>query len=229
MSDTIVLNTPIGDLEWVTIDGAGKDDMNGVPHFWATLVLDPDGVDENTSEARKKEHSEFKSMLEKYWDDNKPKGNYEIKGGIKPHKVPTGEKDEDGDNIYEETGKYQIVVKTKTQFEDKQGNIVDKKIKIFNAKGAEVSLGDKKIGNGSKGRIGLAMRVFTAGKGKAISAAGLSFYLNKIQLSKFVEYTGDGFDALDESLEEGEDFEGIGEMGAVLEESSAQSEKPRLD
>lgn len=217
---TEAIKTPVGNLEWVTISGEGKENLNGDMQYQASLVLD---VDSN------EKHSAFQKQISDFWQANKPqgfKGDEPDSNGLYPHKVATGEKDEDGDSIYEETGKLVLATKTKTTFAD--GN--EKKIKIFNSKGAEVNLGDKKVANDSRGRIGCVMAIYatTDKSGKKIINSGVTFYLNNIQLSKFIEYAGAGFDELED--EEGDDFESLDDgMAALTESDSSTAEKPRLD
>ena len=218
---TEAVNTPVGDLEWVIISGDGKEDINGDPKYQASLVLDPEN----------EKHQAFLDKVDAFWEANKPqgfKGKTPSSNGLYPHKKDTGEKDENGDRIYEETGKTLLATKTGTTYKDGKTKV----IKVFNAKGAEVSLGDKKIANGSRGRIGCVMAIYatTDKSGKTIVNAGVTFYLNSLQLSKFVEYAGAGFDALDDDEMEDEDsFEGVGDMGGISDEESTQAEKPRLD
>ena len=228
----VVLDTPIGNLEWVVITGQGKPNMNGVPNYWATLVLDPDRVDPETSEARAKSHADFIASVKHFWEENKPKGKYEIKGGIKPHKIATDEKDENGDTIWKETGKITITAKTGISFKNKKtGEEVPKIIKVFNASGAELDMGNTRIGNNSRGRLNMVMTIFVTyapGTTKVMSS-GLSFYLNRIQLVKLVEYAGSTFDAVEDELEDDENFGGPGEMTAVPSEEQQEKPKPRLD
>jgi hypothetical protein len=101
----------------------------------------------------------------------------------------------------------------------------DKKIiKVFNSKGNEVSLHGKKIGNGSRGRAVGSIAIYDFNT----AARGVTFYLNSVQLSKFVEFTGGsapsgGID------DEGEGFEGVeGDMPSGIEDESSTTTKPRL-
>lgn len=227
------IDTPIGDLEWVIISGDGKEDLNGNPKYQVSVVLDPDN---NAS------HAAFIAKVHKFWDDNKPAGfkntaaakidkaliNTPSSIGLYPHTEPTGEKDEEGKNIYKETGKTVLAMKTGTTYQDGSPKV----IKVFNAKGAEVALGNKKIANGSRGRAGGMMAIYatTDKTGKTVVNAGVTFYLNKLQLTKFVEYSGDTFDAVED--EEGETFEGFPDdgMGAISDEGSTEAQAvPRLD
>ena len=225
------IDTPIGNLEWVFITDKGREDLNGNPKFSVSVVIDPKQVDPATTDKQAAAAAAFLKSVEEFWAANKPKGREAPDTtGIKPHMVNTGNKDEDGDPIYEDDGKYVVNLKTGTEYQDGKPKV----IKTFNSKGAEVNLGGKKIGNGSRGRAGGIMSLYVTKKGKAIANAGVTFYLNSVQLSKFVEFTGgDSFDAIDEE-DDDEDggFEGIGDMGAIPDEPAEQSTKasgPRLD
>jgi hypothetical protein len=219
---SILVDTPIGDLEWVIISGEGSEDLNGNMKYKASMVLD----------LEKQAHSEFVAMVKDFWNTNKPKAFKKAEAdsmGLYPHRVPTGNKDENGDPIYEETGKVIVVFKTGTTFKDGK----PKTVKVFNAKGAEVLLGDKKIANGSRGRLGGVMAIYTTTdrSGNKIVNSGVTFYLNKVQLTKFVEFVGEGFDAIEDAEVE-EAFEGTGDMGAVVDDEvteTATIDKPRLD
>jgi len=195
------IQSPVGDLEWVFITGKGKKDLNDNDRFVASVVLDED------SDACKA----FMEKIENFWEENKPKGSKDPKSlGFKILE------DDEGNS----TGRVSFNFWTGTVFPDGSAKVV----KTFNAKGAEVSLGNKKIGNGSRGRIGGAMGIYDNGK----AARGVTLYLNSIQLSKFKEFTGgDNFDAIDE--DEDDAFEGVDDMGAIPDESSAETPvKPRL-
>lgn len=207
------LNTPVGDLEWVVISGDGKtNDLKSPPQqeYCATVVLS------------KEQAQPFIDELEALWTEHKPKGKKLRSLGYYAHKVPTGEKDEDGQNVYEETGNIAITLKTVTTFPDGK----EKVIKTFNSKGNEVALGDKLIGNGSRGRLKGLARMWTQPR-----EAGISLYLNAVQLSKFVEYTsGPSFDELED--EDGDSFEGLDSdtsASAIADEQSGTSAGvPRL-
>ena len=76
---------------------------------------------------------------------------------------------------------------------------------MFNSKAGKISLGDKKIGNGSVGRISGKMKRNENGKDISVS-----LFLNGVQINKFVEYVDDGgFEADDD--EDG--FMGVEEDG----------------
>lgn len=200
------ITSPVGELEWVTISGKGKPNMSGKLEYKVDVVLEGE-----QAEALKK-------LIDDFWADNKPNKVKKPKSlGYYPHKVLTDEKDEDGDPIWEEDGKTAFVFKTGTTFKD--GNA--KTIPIYNAKGAEVSLGKKQIGNGSRGRVQGAMDIYEvkseAGK---TQSAGVSLYLNGLQLAKFVEYKGGvNFDGLDAEYGDFEGFEDDG-MDAINDDEN---------
>ena len=200
------IESPVGDLEWCFISGEGKPDLQGVPKYQVDVVLTHEQA------------VPFQAMVAEFWKENKPKGAKAPKStGVHPHTVKDEEaSSEAGENVYKETGKFLIRFKTGTEYVSG-----DKKlIKVFNSKGNEVSLHGKKVGNGSRGRaIGMiAIYDFNA------AARGVTFYLNSLQLSKFVEFTG-GADPSGQIEDDG-DFEGVeGDMPDAIENETA---KPRL-
>lgn len=201
----VIIDSPVGDLEWVVIDGEGKPDLQNIPKYQADVVLEPEKAEP------------FVAMVKQFWEENKPKGAKDAKSlGVYPHTVKDeAASKEAGENVYKETGKTVIRFKTGTTYQSGDPKI----IKVFNSKGNEVSLQGKKIGNGSRGRVNGVMAIYNINK----ATCGVTFYLNAIQLSKFVEFTGGAnFDAIDEDG----DFEGVeGALGAIEDE---QAERPRL-
>lgn len=199
MSEAQNVQTPVGDLEWVFITGKGKKDLNDNDRFVASLVV-PTDSDECIA---------FKEQIEEYWAENKPKGAKLKSLGFK--------------ELEDENGK----TTGRTSFNFWTGIVFPtgdpKKVKVFNAKGAEVSLGDKKIGNGSKGRIKGAMGIYDNGP----AARGVTLYLNGIQLTKFVPFEGGV--SFDEVEDAGDDaFEGFEDgMDALPEETNPEAQ-PRL-
>jgi len=201
------IDSPVGNLEWVFIDGEGKADLQGNMKYSVNLVLtEEDG-------------EQFKAVVNQFWEDNKPKGAKAAKSlGLYPHKTKDeAASKEAGENIYAETGKLIVTFKTGTTYQSGDQKI----IKIFNSKGNEVSLMGKKIGNGSRGRVSGIMAIYNINK----ATSGVTFYLDAIQLSKFVEFTGGtDFGAIDD---DGEGFEGVpGEMPGAIEDE--QQDRPRL-
>ena len=126
--------------------------------------------------------------------------------------------DEDGEAIYEETGKVEFFFSTGTTWPDGS----QKKIKVYNSKGSEVNLGDKKVGNGSVGRISGNMAIYDVAGNQ-----GINLYLNSVMITKFVEYV-DGDDWSDEA-EDGDGWTGEDENEWTGEEQSSETNgKPRL-
>lgn len=205
----IAVNSPVGELEWIFIDGTGKEDLQGNMKFTASVVLTPEQAEP------------FIAMADAFWEENKPKGAKTPKTcGYYKHKVKDEEASKnEGETVYSETGNYVLQFKTNTSFPN--GN--DKVVKVFNSKGAEISLMGKKIGNGSRGRIGGAMGIYNVNK----ASQGVTLYLNSIQLTKFVEYAGVSFDAIeDEDGEEG--FDGVDSDGMGGIEDTPEADRPRL-
>ena len=206
--------SPKGTLEWVTITGEGKENLSGKMQYVASLVLSADDA------------AKVEAELDKYWAANRPKKVKTPKStGLYPQMRKTGETDEDGDPIKEPTGNFILAFKTGTTWPDGSPILV----KTYNAKGKEVALGATKIGNGSIGKVAGSYDIYTT-KSKAgqIVDAGITFYLNAIQISKLEVYSEDAGFAADEDGEwEGEDdsFEGV---NSTEEESDEPKAQPRL-
>lgn len=216
MSNIKKFKSPKGTLEWVTISGEGKENLSGKLQYVANLVVEADDpiVDE----------------INAFWEANKPAGyKKEPKStGIYPHGVATGNKDEEGKAIYEEDGKVYLAFKTGTTFPDGS----TKKVQIYNAKARKVELPEgTSIGNGSIGKVAGAMGIYVNKTPKgAITAAGVTLYLDAVQIFKLEEFTQDaGFDAEDDadgwSGDEGWEGEGT---DSSTEASTEGKAKPRL-
>ncbi len=181
----LTFKTPLLPLEWVNISGQGKLKMNkdddGTPsnYNYTATVIYPD-------EASMKKD---KAIFDKFWRENKPSGctkqNYDM---FKPEKAPTlddagkEQHDEDDAIIKHETGRYTLAAKTITHWpKDGKPNVV----KVKRANGEPLVLGDRTIGEGSIGVIhgSIGINAYTGNE-------GLAFYLQAVQLKKFVEYTG---------------------------------------
>lgn len=190
--------SPKAPLVWVKITGEGEEDLQGRMKYLASTVLNEEQKDELEAE------------LAAFWKENKPKGAKKMKSnGIAPEMVKTEETDEDGDPIKKHTGNYLLQMKTNATWPDGNQN----KIKIYNAKGNPVQLGDTKIGNGSVGRLAGAYDIYAVtDKQGNVTNAGITFYLNGIQISKLEEYVGNEveFEADEDEGWTGEDdsFEG---------------------
>jgi len=105
--------------------------------------------------------------IQDYWEENKPKGAKAPKS--------TGYKQL-------ADGNYSFTFKTSTSYPSGDPKV----IKIYDAKARPTELGDKRIGNGSIGRIAGAISVYDAGP----ASRGVTAYLDSIQLLKFLEYSG---------------------------------------
>ena len=194
--------TPVVDLEWVTIIGDGKPNMGGDKFFYTATAV----FNEATATSMAKEFQEF-------WLANRPKGALakQKKPMIKPLMVKTDDVDEDGDPIKvhktNDAGEKLFTLQAKTGVVDYKGK--PSTIAVLNSKGKKVNLGDKEIGNGSRGVIHGSVGIYNVD-----GSSGLTYYLNKIQLTKFVEYEAggtevedlgdetEGLDGLEESVEE---------------------------
>lgn len=178
MAEKIV--TPIGELKWIFITGQGKKDLNGNDRYVASVAF-PKGS---------AELKQVEEQIKAFWEANKPKGKARPKS--------TGVKEE-FDKEGNPTGNFLVNFWTGIEFPDGSSKV----IKTYNAKGAEVALGNRKIGNGSRGAISGAMDIYQNGPN-----CGVTLYLNAIQLTKFVEFSDDaGFSAVeDEDAWTGEDL-----------------------
>ena len=200
----ITFKTPLLPLSWVNIAGQGKLKMNA----------DDNGEPSNYNYTATVTYPDEKAMLvdkkkfDTFWRENKPSGctkqNYDM---FKPEMEPDLDKDgkeqfdEDDALIKKPTGRWTLQAKTITHWpRDGKAN----KVKVLRGNGSVLDLGDRVIGEGSTGVIhgSLGINSYTGNE-------GLAFYLNTVQLKKFVEYTGsDDVDSEDLGDDEGlEDVE----------------------
>lgn len=170
--------TPKAELSWVFITGEGTEDLNGNQKYKASLRFLKDS----------EEHKIIQDKIDKFWAENKPGTAKSMKScGLTTEKV---------DGV--ETGYMLFTMQTATTFPDGKPKVIS----VHNAAGKKVSMGDKKIGNGSIGYLSGAIDIYTVPKTKQ---AGVTFYLNAIQLTKFVEFTGSTILATPEEGWTGED------------------------
>jgi hypothetical protein len=187
---TQAITSPVGELQWVFIDGEGREDLSGNKKYSTSLVLDAETA------------APFIAKIQEFWEDFKPKGLGAPKS--------TGYKEVDGD-------RFSFTFKTNPVYQDGTAKVVD----IYNAKANKISLGGKKIGNGSKGSVSGAMGIYNAPGNQA----GVTLYLNAVQLVKFVEFAGG---ASFEAQAEG-GFEGLDDSTAEFTEQSTEVEaRPKL-
>ena len=202
------------ELRWIFIDAPGKpaQDATKPNRKQASIYVKTDSTGLAALEAAIKE----------FWDANKAKGQKMKSNGIREEvTVKEGvdknasDFDADDETNYVKTGLTTVAFWTGANWPDGKDRAVD----IYNAKGNKVSLGRKKIANGSFGSISGTMAMYHNGTNH-----GVSLYLNAIQLVKFVEYTQDaGFD--EEEVEGG--FEGVDTEFDSVATGEAEA-KPRL-
>ena len=199
----VKISTPKGELKYVNVTGQGKLDYDGKFYeYTASVVLG------------KKEAGKLYDEICEFFDDNKPSW---FKGDEPSNKVKREEDD----------GDFSFGFKTKTQFEYEDDDGVTKtrftKIGIVNSKNKEVLLPEGEgIGNGSIGRISGNMSIHMD---KKKGTAGVSLWLNNVQLLKYVKYVPDtGFD---EDVDG--DFDDFGEEAPDAEcaEDFAAPEEPK--
>jgi len=203
-----------GELRWVFIDAPGKPAM--------------DPTKPNRKQASlyvKSDSAGCKSLiaaLEEFWTANKAKGQKKKSLGYREESVLKDGGDEDDEADWIKTGMTAFSFWTGANWPPKKGEEEgnDRVVDVYNSKGNRISLGGKKIGNGSFGAISGTMAMYHNGTNH-----GVSLYLNAIQLVKFNEYSEDaGFDSQD-SVEGG--FEGVDtEFESVATEETEG--KPRL-
>lgn len=218
------IRSPKGIAEWVTITGEGKENMSGKMQYVANLV------GEQTDEAI----AAFKAKIEAFWEENKPEGfkrKPKSLGWYYREKLKDEEgsvlEDEEGNALFNKEGKIYFAFKTGTTMP--KGNT--KVVRTYNAKAKQVHLGEASIGNGSVIQISGAMGIYANkdSKGK-ILAAGVTLYLDSIQIHKLVEYSQDpGFEASDDDdAFTGDDtFESVDDAEAE-QSASEEKSKPRL-
>lgn len=197
MADLVNISTPVGVLTWVNISGQGKENYNEDGYeYVASVVM-------KLSEAQPTIDS-----IDSVYDTSDPEG--------KKNKKSTGYRpcNEDGSSLEEgETSDFVIFsFKTGTCYKDGKA----KKISVYNSSAAKVDLGDSRVGNGSKGAISGKMRFYSKGKD-----AGVSLFLNAVQITSFIEYNEDaGFEEV-----EG-DFDGVDDTGFTGVPENKPDKKP---
>lgn len=202
MGDLINIATPVGELHWVNISGQGKLNYNEDGYnYVATVHLTGkdaedtrakiDAVLGEVPKGKNLKSTGYRELLREFkrTDDEKDPETYDyvVKDG-KPVSNPEGElftpttgtkeKGRQG----EPSGIWAFAFSTATKFGDGK----DKKIKVYNAKAAPVELGDRKVGNGSKGAV--SGKMARGEKGKDVY---VSLYLNAVQITNYVPYEGD--------------------------------------
>ena len=175
--------SPIGTLMYVMVSGQGKENYEGDGYEYQCCVDVPE-----------KEAQPYIDEIEDFIEDNAPAGAERALNKKGEDARPYTYSDED-DTI--EDGHVRFTFKTKTEFEDKKGNIKDTEVAILDANGNKVKLPEGKlIGNGSTGRSIGTMVIWSRGNRKK-TEYGASLYLNKVQIKDFVAYEGEKVDAIE--------------------------------
>lgn len=225
--------TSVGDLIYVTISGQGVENFNEDGYnYTATVILDKDGtLNEPKSNKPLFDMDNVREQLEHILGDT-PKGCKLQKVGYRDvfeddegnYYVPNAEgevirDDEDITDDLTKTDKTAIQFYTNVEFPDGKS----KTINVFDKDAKKTNLGDRLIGNGSRGAVSGMVKTYVNGKNY-----GVSLFLNAIQLTKFEEYeAGAGFAA-----QEGE-FEGVADeesgFTTKTDDDSAEEEKPKKE
>ena len=218
---TAKIVTPKMSLAWVKITGDGEENMSGKMQYLASGILD---VKNDPA------HAAFIAKIDAFWAENRPAEKRKAKSlGYylnDPLLDADGQKQYNDDDklIKDPDGKVLVTFKTGVAFPDGKRKV----IKIYNAKNKIVSLGDQTIGNGSIGHISGAMGIYVnKSKQGKITDAGVTLYLDAIQLKKFIAYAGaDAGFAADDEDEEG--FTGVDEDEGFEGEEAPTEAKPRM-
>ncbi|AWD90269.1 hypothetical protein [Dickeya phage Amaethon] len=188
MAKPTAFKTPKGTLNWCIITGDGKENLSGKMKYTTDLVLPTDSEEAKT----------LINFIDDYWDENKP-AKWPAKRpakslGYRDETTPVLDEDgqkqygDDGKVIAEKTGNTVFTFGTDTTYPSGD----PKKVNVFNSKGNKVDLGDRRVGNGSEGRVSAAIGVYEVKDPKGtITDAGVTLYLNSVQITKFVAYSGE--------------------------------------
>lgn len=220
MAETKKAVSPFGVLAWVKITGEGEKNQSGKLQYLASIILDPKN---NETDAA------YIAEIDTFWEENRPPEKRKPKSLGYYLNDPLLDKDgnkqyDDDDHIIRDPdGKVIVTYKTGIVFPDGKAKVV----KIYNSKNKVVSLGDASIGNGSEGHISGAMGMYIVKTKGKVTSAGVTLYLDAIQLKKFVEYTG-GDAGFESSNEDDGGFTGVDEDAGFTGEETSTKEKPRL-
>lgn len=177
----VPFKTLIGELRWVNISEKGADISMAKDGSSFKKVASIVFADETANKMLEIMENTAKSLAA---EAGVPEG---IPIPIKGYKFLV---DSEGND----TGELSLQFKTNTHFADGKPNVV----RVYNAKGTEIDLGDKLIGNGSKGVLHGQAAFFY----QSAQLFGITLYLKGIQLTKFVEYNGDSIETEDLSDED---------------------------
>jgi len=214
------LVTGKGELHYVTYNGSGKENFNEDGfEYVADIRL--------TGEAAEKAIAEIDAIIDKECPEGYTvtscgyKEMVQEKGKPDTARVPTKKKGKQANE--EGTGIYNFHFKTNVEFTGKDGKVFQSKINVYNAYNKIISLGDKRIGNGSLGHLSGTVGTYSDKKKEEFS---IGLYLKGIQLKKFIEYTGD--DGFEDDEDDDDGFEGVedNETGFVAQDEDATADAP---
>lgn len=210
----VQLVTPIGAAQFPKLN-TPETEVNGQtldkPRYSVQLVLneDDDGV------------AEFKERLESLHADAVAQADAARKKDPKRSKKPLvvnetikPATDAEGNEI-----EGSFVITAKTVAVDREGN--EKKIVMFDAKGKRI---EANVGRGSLLKLSLAAGPYDSNLG-----AGLSLYLNAVQVIELKEYRGGSASGYGFGEEEGYNSEQGDEGSKVFEENTEEADEPEVD
>lgn len=215
MSDLVPIVTPVGELHYVQISGQGKLNYNEDGYnYVGTIYLTGEAAQavitalkETLGDVPKSKNLKSKGYRELLEDDE----------GVYQPTSNTTERDAGA----KKTGTYAFNFSTNTTFKDGK----KKKVSVYNSANppSRIDLGERKIGNGSKGAISGKLRRYEKGKD-----VGVSLFLNAVQLVEFVEFTGDdGFEQQEGGFTGTDDGFNPSTAEASVEQDTATEEKPK--
>lgn len=221
-NEKVPVVTPVGELHFVQISGKGKENYNGDGFdYTATVHLTGDDA-----EALKSKIDEVLGTVPK-GKTVKSTGYRELLKDEEGVYTPTSNT-KDRDAKAEKTGITAFTFKTGATFPDGR----QAKIAVYNSGSAtekpkKIEMGDRLIGNGSKGAISGKMQFNERGKEVMVS-----LFLSAVQLTEFVAYTGDaGFEGQEGSFQGNDDHDADFPKDAAKAPASAEQAvkaKPRL-
>lgn len=209
-------------------------------------VVDPDyGTDEFPKEHGEynlrlilsaKEAEAFRTKFQKVFDDAVAQGEdafakMPVATRKKLKEVTTNEYLQEiyDDQTEEPTGDYEVRFKTSASGVNKQGKTWEKKLPIFDAKGKPFT--PKAVWGGTVGKVSFTAKPYFIA---ATATAGLSFYLDAVQIIELVEGGSRGADGFGFGEEEGFEADETGygfdeEEGYEADEADEADEEEEAD
>lgn len=224
MTDKVKVVTPVGELHWCNISGTGKKNYNEDGFVYtATIFL--------KGEAAEKLQAEIDAVLGDVPKNKKlkSKGYRDVyKNPEGKYFVETGNREATEDDTPTDLVAFQFT--TNTTLPDGRQSKID----VYNSgkkteanpsgKPQKINLGSRGIGNGSLGAISGVLK-----KNDTAKDVSISLFLKAIQLTKYIEYSGDaGFDAQEDGEFDGVESDGTEEFSSPeKEEDKAEPKKSK--